>query len=280
MLYNSPVIAAWLILFFLLGAAAGSFLNVIADRLPAGKSIVSPPSHCPACQRRIESRYLIPIASYLWLKGRCCYCGAAIPVRSFVVEVVTGLLFAFFFWRYSLSYELLIVIIFCCLFLILVVTDLEQGILPNRVVYPGMAIAVVMAGLGTVSGFEPVFIKEAIPRIHKLWIANAAIGGAAGFILLFIIALIFRGGMGWGDVKLAGLIGLAAGFPLVLVAIFLAVVGGGLVAIILLLLKVKKRKEPIPFGPFLAIAAMATLLWGSDLLHWYLQASRLSISGG
>lgn len=251
---------------------------MVADRLPAGKSIISPPSHCPACQRRIASRYLIPIVSYLWLKGRCHYCGAAIPVRSLVVELVTGLLFAFFYWRYELSYELLILVVFCCLFIILIITDLEQGILPNKVVYPGMAIALIMAGLGTIFGFEPVLIKEAIPRLHKLWIANAAIGGAAGFVILFIIALVFRGGMGWGDVKLAGLIGIAAGFPLVLVAIFLAVVGGGLVAVILLLLKIKKRKEPIPFGPFLSIAAMSTLLWGNDLLHWYLQASNLPIT--
>ena len=268
---------AWYILFFLLGTAAGSFLNVVADRLPAGKSIVSHPSHCPVCQRRIESRYLIPIVSYLWLKGRCRYCGTAIPVRFFVVEVVVGLLFVFFFWRYALSYELLIVIVYCCLFIILILTDLEQGILPNKIVYPSMATTVVMVGLGTALGFEPIFIKEAIPRLHKLWIVNAAIGGAAGFIIRFVIALRFRGGMWWGAVTLAGLIGLVASFPLILVAIFLAVVAGGLVAIILLLLKVKKRKEPIPFGPFLAVAAMATLLWGSDLLNWYLQASRLPI---
>lgn len=269
----------WLILFFLLGAVVGSFLNVVADRVPAGKSIISPPSHCPNCQRRIESRYLIPIASYLWLKGRCRYCGAAIPIRSLVVELVTGLLFAFFNWRYGMNYELLLIIIYCCLFIILIITDLEQGILPDKIVFPGMIMALLMAGLGTIFGFEPVFIKEAIPRLHKLWITNAAIGGAVGFFILFIIALIFRGGMGWGDVKLAGLIGLAAGFPLVLVAIFLAVVSGGLVAIILLLLKIKRRKEPVPFGPFLAVAAMATLLWGSDLLRWYLEASKLPVGG-
>lgn len=268
----------WLVFFFVLGAAIASFLNVIADRLPQGGSLVSPPSHCPVCQHRIASRDLVPIFSYLWLKGRCRYCDTHIPLRSFVVEVLSGLLFAFLYWRYGLSYELLIMVIYCCLFIVLAIIDLEHGILPNKIVYPGMIIALVIAASGTLFSVEPSFIFKAIPRIHHLWVVNAVIGGATGFLILFIIALIFRGGMGWGDVKLAGLIGLASGFPLIVVAIFLAVVSGGLVAVMLLLLKIKKRKEPIPFGPFLAIAAIATLLWGSDILHWYLAASKLPIT--
>jgi leader peptidase (prepilin peptidase)/N-methyltransferase len=267
----------WLIFFFLLGAAIASFLNVIADRLPKGVSIVSPPSQCPVCQHRIASRDLIPVFSYLWLKGRCRSCGTAIPMRSFIVEVLSGLFFAFLYWRYGLSYELLIMVIYCCFFIVLAIIDLEHGILPNKIVYPGMIATLVIAGLGTIFSFESSFIGNAIPKLHHLWIINAVIGGATGFFILFIIALVSRGGMGWGDVKLAGLIGLASGFPLIIVAIFLAVVSGGLIAVILLLLKIKKRKEPIPFGPFLAIAAMATLLWGSNILHWYLSASKLPI---
>ncbi len=267
----------WLIFFFVLGATIASFLNVVADRLPKGGSLVSPPSHCPVCKHRIASRDLVPIFSFLWLKGRCRYCSTAIPLRSFVVEVLTGLLFAFLYWRFGLSYELLIMVIYCCLFIVLAIIDSEHGILPNRIVYAGMIIALIITALGTLFSVEPSFTVNAIPRIHHLWVVNAAIGGAAGFLILFIIALISRGGMGWGDVKLTGFIGLAAGFPLVFVAIFLAVVSGGLVAVILLLLKVKRRKEPIPFGPFLAIATIATLVWGSELLHWYLSTSKLPI---
>jgi leader peptidase (prepilin peptidase)/N-methyltransferase len=270
---------AWIVLFFLAGIAVGSFLNVVADRLPAGQSIISPPSHCPNCQRRIVFKDLVPVFSYILLKGRCRYCGSAIPVRSLIVELGTGFLFAFLYWHYGLSWELAIVIVYSCLFIVLIVTDLEHGVLPNKIVYPGMIIALVFAGLGTIPGFEPSFIANSILRFSELWIVNAAIGGGVGFVILFIIAIIFRGGMGWGDVKLAGLMGLAAGFPLILVAIFLAVVTGGLVAIILLLLKVKRRKDAIPFGPFLAVAAMATLFWGNDLLHWYLNTSIFSIAG-
>jgi len=141
---------------------------------------------------------------------------------------------------------------YCCLFLVLLVIDLEHGILPNRIVYPGMVIALIMAVVA-----EP-------------GIKNAAIGGGIGLGLLLIPALVYRGGMGWGDVKLAGLVGLVTGFPLVFVAIFLAIISGGLIAGILLLLKLKRRKEAIAFGPFLSLAAMATLFWGNSLLGWYL----------
>ncbi len=251
----------------------GNFLNVVADRLSAGRSIISSLSYCPNCRRRIASRDLVPVLSYIWLKGRCRYCRTVIPVRFLIVDLCTGALFAFLYWHYGISWELAIVVVYCCLFVILIVTDLEHGILPNTIVYSGMIIALVFAGLGYLLGFEPSFSADTVPRLTKLWIANAAIGGGVGFVILFIIALIFRGGMGWGDVKLAGFIGFAAGFPLILIAIFLAVFGGGIVAGILLLLKVKRRKETIPFGPFLALAAMATLLWGKDLLYWYLKGS-------
>lgn len=247
----------WSALFFLLGAATGSFINVIADRLPEGKSIISPPSHCPKCQQALSARDLIPIFSYLLLKGHCRYCGATIPMRLFWVELGTAMLLAFLYWRYGLSWELMIVAFYCCLFITLLVIDLEHNILPNRIVYPGMAIAGIIA-----------LVAEFLPVATQPGVANTAIGGVIGFCLLLLPALIYRGGMGWGDVKLAGLIGLVTGFPLVLPALFLAIISGGLTAALLLLLKVKGRKDPIPFGPFLSVAAMVTLLWGNDLLAW------------
>ena len=265
------MIVLWLALFLLLGAAVGSFLNVTADRLPAGKSIVSPSSHCPDCQRHIEYKDLVPIFSYLWLKGHCRYCKTTIPMRLFWVELGTAVLFAFLYWRYSLGWELGMLAFYCCLFIVLMVIDLEHGILPNKIVYPGMVVALVVAILGSIFGFEP---RNVAGSGFGLWIVDAVIGGGiyAGF--LFIVALISialgREGMGGGDVKLAGLIGLVIGWPLVLVAMFLAMVGGGLIAGILLLFKVRKRKETIPFGPFLSLAAMATLFWGNSLLGWYM----------
>lgn len=241
-----------LALFFLLGATMGSFLNVLSDRLPAGKSIILPASHCPECQQKLAARDMIPIFSYLWLKGRCRYCKATIPQRLLWVELGMGLLFAFLYWHYGLGWELVIVAFYCCLFVALLIIDLEHNILPNKIICPGMVIALVVA----------IFAEPGLK--------NAAIGGSIGLGLLLIPALIYRGGMGWGDVKLAGLIGLVTGFPLVFVAMFLALVSGGLVAAFLLLFKLRSRKDAIPFGPFLSLAAMATLFWGNDLLNFFL----------
>lgn len=254
----------WTLLFFLSGSAVGSFLNVVADRLPQGKSIVSPPSHCPGCGRELSTWELFPIFSYLWLRGRCRSCNVVIPLRLVLVELGTGALFALLYWHYGLSWELALAILYCSMFLALLVIDLEHGILPNVIVYPGMVVAFVLAVVVTVIPWVAgIQMKNAIlPTL-----GSAAAGGAIGFVLLLIPALVYRGGMGWGDVKLAGLIGLVAGFPLVLVAMFLAIVSGGLVAAILLLLRRKGRKDAIPFGPFLTVAAIVTLLWGNDVLR-------------
>ncbi len=247
----------WSALFFLLGAAVGSFINVVADRLPEGKSIISPPSRCPGCQHRLSTRDLFPILSYLLLKSRCRYCGITIPMRLFWVELGMAALFAFLYWHYGISWNLVIVALYCCLFIVLLVIDLEHNILPNKIVFPGMVAALIVA-----------VVAEFVPPVAQPGLKNAAIGGAIGFGLLLLPALISRGGMGWGDVKLAGLIGLVIGFPLIFLAMFLAIISGGLTAAILLLLKIKSRKDMIPFGPFLSLAALATLFWGNDLLNW------------
>src|SRR4030042_5417939 len=210
----------WSVLFFFIGAALGSFMNVVADRLPAGKSIISPPSHCSDCQYRIPATDNIPIFSYLWLRGKCHNCGATIPMRLFWVELGTAAMFAFLYWHYGLGWELALVAFYCCLFIVLLLIDLEHRILPNKIVYPGMIIALVIAALGSVFGFEPSYTAN---TGFRLWIVDAAIGGGIGFGLLFLVAFLSRGGMGWGDVKLAALIGLVTGFPLFFIALFLAI---------------------------------------------------------
>ncbi len=260
----------WTILFFLMGAAIGSFINVVADRMPEGKSIVSPPSHCSGCQRPISAGDNIPIFSYLWLRGRCRHCNASIPRRLLWVEIGSATLFAFLYFHYRFSWELPLALIFSCVLLILLLIDLEHGILPNRIVYPSMGIALALAGLGSIFGFAPSYITD---FGFNIWIVNAVVGGVAGFILLLVPALFYRliarvEGMGWGDVKLAALIGFITGFPLVILTIFLAVILGGIVSVILLLFKLRNRKDAIPFGPFLSVAAMVTLLWGNNLINW------------
>jgi leader peptidase (prepilin peptidase)/N-methyltransferase len=249
--------AVWIVVAAFLGMAIGSFLNVIIDRLPGGKSILFPASHCVSCQRHLVVKDLIPVFSYLWLRGRCRYCQAPIPKRILWVEIATGVLFAYLYWNFGLSAELAVAIFYCCLFLVLLVIDLEHGIIPNKLVYPSLVIALVLSIFLSQTGIVP-------------GIKDAGIGFVIGLGLFLLIVLISRGGMGWGDVKMAALIGLVTGYPLVFVALFLAVVLGGLVAGILLLFKLRKRKEGIPFAPYLSLGAIITLLFGNYILNWYL----------
>jgi len=256
--------------FALLGMAVGSFLNVCSDRLPAGKSPVYPPSHCDVCQHSLSPKDLVPVFSYLWLRGRCRYCRTSISRRIFWLEVGSGLLFAFTSWQYGLSVEFVVVTFYCCLFILLMVIDLEHGLILNRIVYPAAIVALIISVFQPPQGIITVTLPWSAVTSGVNGIVSSIIGGAVGFALFLIPALVFRGGMGWGDVKMAALIGMVTGFPLVFVALFLGIVIGGLAALILLLLKIKKRKDPVPFGPFLSVATIVILFWGSDILSWYL----------
>jgi len=259
------------VIFVLLGMIVASFLNVCADRLPAGQSLVYPPSHCPACSRRLAANDLIPIFSYLWLRGRCRYCKAPIPRRVLCVEIATAALFGLAYWRYGLSIELPIALFYISLFMVVFVIDFEHGLILNKIVYPALVVALVISifvppsKLAHISG-EVAYLIDNLPQ---LGIAQAAIGGGISFVVFFLIVIVSRGGMGFGDVKLAALIGLVTGY-LVIVALLMGMILGGLVAVILLGFKIRKRKEAIPFGPFLAVAAIVTLLWGSDIFSWYI----------
>jgi leader peptidase (prepilin peptidase)/N-methyltransferase len=177
------------------------------------------------------------------------------------VELATGLIFALLYWHYRLSPELGVMIFYACLFIIISVIDLEHGLILNKVLYPSMVIALLLS----------LYPLPWLPESIGIRVASAALGGAIGFAILFLIALVSRGGMGWGDVKLAALIGLATGFPLVFLSIIMGAIIGGIVAVALVIAKKRTRRETIPFGPFLALAAMITLLWGNNILEWYLR---------
>lgn len=247
--------ADWLppVLVAALGLAVGSFLNVCMDRLPRGASLLHPASHCDSCGRRLTPKDMVPLLSYMWLRGRCRVCGAAIPRRVPVVEAVTGLVFLFLWWHYGPSIRLPLSLLYSALLLVTFVIDLEHGIVLNVMVYPAVVLALALSPLWP--GLGPVRAVE---------------GGALGLGLMLLPYLAYRGGMGFGDVKLAAFMGLVVGFPNVVVAFLLAAVSGGLVALILLATRVKGRKDAIPFGPFLATATWVIMLWGQQLLDWYL----------
>ncbi len=251
--------------FTLLGLFTGSFLNVCIDRLPQGQSIIKPPSHCPACKHKLAILDLIPLFSYLWLRGRCRYCQAPIPLRLPIVEGVTGLLFALLYWKFGLGLELVISLIYACLLIVIFVIDLENQLVLDKITYPSMALALALSffwpGLGVISALG----GGALGRL-----VSSLAGGALGLVAMALPFIIYRRGMGMGDIKLGALVGLMTGFPLVLIAVLLSWITGGLVAAILLALKIKKRKDPIPFATFLAVSAMVTLLWGQVIWQWYL----------
>jgi len=256
------------VVFALFGIAVGSFLNLSIDRLPAGKSLVYPPSHCDACQHRLSLKDLVPIFSYLWLRRRCRYCQAPIPQRVFWVEVGSGFLFVFLYWYYGLSAELAVTAFYGSLFIVLGVIDLEHKLILNKITYPAAVVAVIILAIDSFLP-EPGLFSSLI-FIPEPSILSGVIGGAIGFVFFLIVFLINPRGMGMGDIKLAGLIGLVTGFPLVIVALFIGIFIGGLVAVTLLSLKIKGRKDVIPYGAFLALGPMVTLLWGNDILSWYL----------
>jgi prepilin signal peptidase PulO-like enzyme (type II secretory pathway) len=247
------------VIFGILGACIGSFLNVCVDRLSDNRSLISPPSHCDGCQRRLTAPDLIPIFSYLFLGGRCRTCGTRIPFRVFLVELGCGLLTALIFWLKGLTLDFAFITFYSYIFIVIGLIDLKTQLILNKIVYPSLIAGLIIA---------PFFISGG-DGFWGHWI-NGLIGAGVGFGMLLIPVLVTMGrGMGLGDVKMAALIGLATGFGEVFVAVLGGIILGGLVAIVLVVFKIKKRKEVIPFGPFLSIVTIVTLIWGSEILKWY-----------
>ncbi|MBM2826775.1 MAG: pulO [Dehalococcoidia bacterium] len=240
------------IFYSLIGLAVGSFLNVCIDRLPLGQSILHPPSHCPNCGKPIAVRDLIPVLSYALLGGRCRYCSASIPVRVPLVELGTGVIFGLLWLWLGPGVKLAVASLYAAILIVITVIDLEHRLVLNKVIYPAILLfpfAAFAYGVG---------VKEIL------------LGGLAGFALMLVPYLASKGGLGAGDVKLAAFIGLANGFPNVLVAIFAASIFGGLTASFLLLTGLRGRKDPIPFAPFICLGGAVAFVWGEKILYWYI----------
>ena len=253
----------------LTGLAVGSFLNLVIDRVPRGQSIVAPPSHCDGCGRRLVAMDLVPVLSYLWLRGKCRYCGGGIPFRAVLVELATGALFGVVVYRFGLTPLTGVILAYGSLFIAILVIDVDHLIIPDKLVFPGMVLAFAAAHFGPVG--EERALGETFLRV--------AAGGAAGLGVLLAIYLgaylVYRAdvGFGFGDVKLGALIGLITGFPEVAIALYFAFLSGGVVAGSLLLLKLRSRGDAIAYGPFLVAGAIATLVVGEDL-GWYVDLFR------
>jgi leader peptidase (prepilin peptidase)/N-methyltransferase len=246
--------AVLLPLWTLLGFAVGSFLNAAADRIPAGQSLITPPSRCGACGKRLRPIELVPVFSYLAQRGRCRSCGGAIGARTLLVELGTGILFCLAAWRClpasaSAWLQLVLVSLYLAILVLVTVTDLEHGLIPNRAMLPAIALALVGALL---SGWPEMLY-------HLL-------GGVLGAGVIVLVILLVPRGMGWGDARLAGFVGLITGLPGVLFALFVGFVSGGLVAGTLLATGRRHRGDTVPLGPFLALGGGAALLYAEEML--------------
>jgi leader peptidase (prepilin peptidase) / N-methyltransferase len=232
------------------GLAVGSFLNVVAARVPLKRSIVSPASACMSCGTELAWYDNIPLVSWLVLRGRCRSCGANIAARYPAVELVTALLVAGSVWKFGLSGDAAVAVFFCLVLVAVSATDIEHRIIPNRIVLP--AAAVVLAA-NTALHPSPVWALAAL--------------GAAGF--LFAAALAYPRGMGMGDVKLALLMGAALGKS-VSVAMMIGMISALVPGVYLLARHGSAaRKMRVPFGPFLALGSVVALFAGPWLLHQY-----------
>jgi leader peptidase (prepilin peptidase) / N-methyltransferase len=261
------------ILFFIVGLFCGSLVNYVAGGVTREpRAFIF--SNCRNCAAAWRPLYMLPVAGYLLARNKCPACGKPLPVHIILVEFGTGLLFAYLLWKYGFTWELTVLAVFCLLLLILLVTDIEQMLIPNIITYPGLIIVLLISLAIMLLTVKPHwFFAPQASGIFMLiynYLVNVLLGALAGFILLLLVHIVSRGGMALGDVKLAALIGLMTGFPMVIVALFIGVIGGGLVAGILLISKRRGRKDPMPFGPFLCLGAIVALLWGREILAWYL----------
>ncbi len=265
----------WGVLAFGLGASVGSFLNVVADRLPRGQSLVMPRSHCMSCERTLGAVELVPVLSYLWLRARCRTCRARIPLRLVLVEALCGVLFTLVYLKWGLGPNFFIMGAATSLMVGVALIDLDTGLILNRIVFPSALVILVLAPFWADLGESRSFLGSETMLASAL---NSLVAGFGAFLLFYAIAFLFqgmrdvtgdKGGMGGGDVKLAGVIGLLVGFPGVVVALWVAVVAGGLVAASLLALGKKGRKDAIPFGPFLSLGAITVLLAGGEIVSGY-----------
>lgn len=253
---------------FILGLCVGSFLNVCIYRIPVGKSVVSPPSSCPSCGNRLQAAEMVPVLSYIFLKGKCRHCRAPISIQYPLVELATGIVWLVTYLRYGLSIETLALIFLFSILIPVFLIDLTHMIIPNGLVLTGL--------IGGIFFFlYHAFVQPISLYDSSRWY-TPLIGMVSASGILFMVALVCLaiykddGGMGMGDVKIFLPIGLILGWKLTILTLLASAMLGGIVSFFLLILGIKDRKSAIPFGPFIVTATFLCSLFGYAFLGWYL----------
>lgn len=238
---------------FFVGLCIGSYLNVVIYRLPRDQTSITGRSKCPCCGRVLAWKDLIPLLSYIILRGRCRYCRERISLRYPLVEVITGAVFAALFYRLGLDWVLLK---YLCLASILIAAsfiDLEHYLIPDRLTFIGFAVG---------GGF--------LLSNMEITIRSGLLGALSAGGLLWLLAVVSRGNVGGGDIKLATVLGLFLGWPWGFLAVLLGLFLAGAAGVFLLATRIKGRRDPLPLAPFLSVGALIAFFWGAPILFWYL----------
>ena len=252
-----------MILVFLFGVSVGSFLNVVIYRVPRGENLIFSRSKCPNCGHQLAWHDMIPIISFFILKGRCRYCGKRISVVYPFVELITGLwtLLVFIALFEKDPYSFVEVLVFGYFAIVLSVIDIQQYILPNRI----------LLALGVFELFWTLVIFWS-SNLNWHMILNRAVGALVLFVFFLVIYYLVPGGMGEGDVKLAPIIGWFLGFPRVVPWFFIAFGMGAIIGLIIMLISkliFKQTRHIVPFGPFMLVGAILSWFWGMRIIIWY-----------
>lgn len=242
------------IIFFILGTVFGSFYNVVGLRVPRKIFLQSERSICPKCEKTLNWYELIPIYSYILQKGKCRGCQHSISIIYPLIELLTGVSFVLCYWHFGLTIDLIFALVITSLAVIVIVTDLSTYLIPNRILL----------------FFLPWFILfRLIIPVDPWWSPIA--GAVIGFSLILVIIVASKGGMGAGDMKYFGVLGIAFGYQGILLVFLIATFFGALINLILLVLGKVTRKSKIPFGPYISLATLTVLFWGEALITWYIE---------
>ena len=241
-------------LVFLYGISIGSFLNVCIYRIPRGESIVKNVSHCTACGQKIKVFDLIPVFSYIALRGKCRGCGAKISPRYMTVEMLCAALWMFLFYNLGFTWRFLFFAVMSAALIVITLTDIEFTEIPDKVVLTLLAAGVIY----NIVSFDLHFT------------VNSVVGFFAASVPLYIMAVVTNGGMGGGDIKLMAVCGLFVGWRCILLAMFIGAVAACLFTLVQALAGKRREDKGVVFGPFLSVGIIAAGLYGEPLIEWYL----------
>jgi leader peptidase (prepilin peptidase)/N-methyltransferase len=239
---------------FIFGLLLGSFFNVCIYRIPAGKSVVYPPSSCGHCNTRLKAIDMIPVLSYLFLGGKCRYCKQSFSARYAIVELMTGIIYAALFITYGFTFVFVKYIVLSSFLIVIGLIDFDTTDVYFTTTISGIITGIAFTVIGYFTGYG---------FMQYFW--GALLGGG----LITAIILLTKG-MGWGDVEICLLCGVFIGLKLMIVTLFFSFVFGGIIGVLLIITKKKSRKDYMPFGPYIALGAIVAMLYGEKIIAWYL----------